>query len=350
MGYSEAMQDTTGIARSTFRSLYGFTLVELLVVITLIGILISLLLPAVQSAREAARRMQCGKNLKQIGLALQSYHDVHNQFPMGSCSGNSMFWGTPEWPYLLYYILPYMEQESFFDRLASIQQTNVAVKPWTSTASNVWTAVQGSCVTDYLCPSDGTGGKTKSLTGSHPGYTMQDPQAVQLYLTNYLGVFSGVRDYDVFYESTIPLPSNQRAVFGINRGTSIGDIHDGTSNTLIVAEYLTGTRKDLRGYCWSQRAGLQFLYVAATPNTSLPDTLVNLPAGCGSYNGNMPEMNLPCMPGSDYYLTAASRSRHPGGVNAVLCDGSVQFFSEVIDARVWKSLGWMNDGAPMGHF
>jgi prepilin-type processing-associated H-X9-DG protein len=86
--------------------------------------------------------------------------------------------------------------------------------------------------------------------------------------------------------------------------------------------------------------------VAATPNTSVPDSLLNIPTFCGSYNGNIPELNLPCQPTDGGSNTAAARSRHPRGVNAILCDGSVQFFTDSIDANVWKSLGYMDDGGP----
>ena len=340
----DRMRDKSSSTIHCPKSSHGFTLVELLVVITIIGILISLLLPAVQAAREAARRLQCSNNLKQIGLALHNYHAVHNQFPLGSLSGGASYWGSPEWPYLLYYILPHMEQNALYDAMAAVQKTNV--KPWYSTAGTVWPGtVCGTSLAAYLCPSDGMGGKTKGITGE----TVMS-SAPQLFLTNYLGVFSGVKDNDVWFESTLPLASNRRAVFGINRGATIASIRDGTSNTLAVVEYLTGTPDDARGFCYTQRAGCQFVYVAATPNTSVPDNLLDLPSFCGGYNGNLPEQNLPCAPTAGESNTAAARSRHPSGVNAVLCDGSVQFYNGSIDAGLWQTLGWMADGGPAGAF
>jgi prepilin-type N-terminal cleavage/methylation domain-containing protein/prepilin-type processing-associated H-X9-DG protein len=346
----ESRDQTAGIGSSLSTSHWplanGFTLVELLVVITIIGILIALLLPAVQAAREAARRLQCSNNLKQIGLGLLNYESSSQQFPIGSCSV-SPYWSTPEWPYLLYYILPFMERQNLYDLLVKAQKTDK--RPWLAGTSQAeWAAVSKSAVADYLCPSDGMGGQTKGLYGSGSTYEMHSSSVVQLYATNYLGVFSGLRDSDVWNESTLPLAPNKRAVFGINRGARIADIRDGTSNTLAVAEYLTGTPDDLRGYPWTQRAGMQFLFVAATPNTSVADKLLDMSIGCGGYAGNLPELNLPCAPAADGSATVAARSRHPGGVNAVLCDGSVQFYSETIDATLWKSLGWMDDGESTG--
>ena len=141
--------------------------------------------------------------------------------------------------------------------------------------------------------------------------------------------------------------SRQIAVFAINRGAKIGDITDGTSNTLAMAEYLTGTPNDVRGYPYTNRAGCKFLYTSRTPNTTAPDSLLANPMFCTAAL-NLPEMNLPCYPtATETSNTAASRSRHPGGVHGLLCDGSVRFFENEIDATLWQTMGWMQDGQPL---
>jgi prepilin-type N-terminal cleavage/methylation domain-containing protein len=325
------------------RPLHGFTLVELLVVITIIGILIALLLPAVQAAREAARRAQCANNMKQIGLALHGYHSAFNQFPLGALGGPPSW--QREWPYLLYYILPYMEQQALYDGLVQMQKRIPETRPWYSDATTIWPLTVQVPVPGYLCPSDGLGGLTKGSLGAT---ITPAPGAVQLSNTNYLGVFSGAGDDEAWNDAAVPI--NRRSVFGIDRGASIATILDGTSNTLAVVEYLTGTPSDFRGFSYTHRAGCQFVYVANTPNTSIPDNLLYLPSFCGNYNGNLPEQNLPCVPGDTPVNTAAARSRHPGGVHGLLCDGSTQFFRDSIDYRVWQSLGWMADGGPKGGF
>ena len=324
----------------------AFTLVELLVVIAIIGILIALLLPAVQAAREAARRMQCSNNLKQIGVALHNYHSAHKSFPLGSYGDTGPF-GNPEWPYFLYFLMPYMEQQSLYDGLAEVQKTNV--RPWYSNATSVWPmSVRDKPVSTFLCPSDGKGGLTKASPAFDP--SLPPTQAVNLPVSNYLGIFSGLNDGDAWNEVWDPSAVDpiQQAVFGVNRGARIGDITDGTSNTLAAAEYLTGKTGDQRGFIYTHRAGSQNLYVALTPNTSAPDILLDYPTFCQGGNHSYPKLNLPCVGGSGATNTAAARSRHPGGVHGLLCDGSVRFFAETIDSTTWRRLGWMADGEVIG--
>ena len=334
--------------RKTERSA-GFTLVELLVVIAIIGILIALLLPAVQAAREAARRISCASNLKQIGVALHNYHAAHNSFPFGSLAEDGWRFGQPEWPTFHTYILPFLEQESLAQGFDTALQTWVGgeqIRPWDTSHTNAWPSVVcGTSVATYLCPSDGLGGNTKGV-----GSSGMDGQ-VQLFTANYLGVFSGANDGEAWAEADgSTFDSSRRAVFRINRGTKISEITDGTSNTLAVLEYLTGTPDDVRGYPYTNRAGCKLIYTSRTPNSAAPDLLLANSIFCTAAL-NQPEKNLPCIPtAAQESNTAASRSRHPGGVQGLLCDGSVKFYNDEIDASLWQVMGWMADGATLGNF
>jgi prepilin-type N-terminal cleavage/methylation domain-containing protein/prepilin-type processing-associated H-X9-DG protein len=309
----------------------GFTLVELLVVITIIGILIALLLPAVQAAREAARRAQCSNNLRQIGVAMHGFASQNNMFPPGIKAGNRFSYdyakGGYEWVYLLHFLMPFSEQDSYYSVVHGPQfDIN---NPWY--APDQWTAVPAMAFSTFLCPSDSFG---EDLSDWGPSYP------VHVAKSNYLGIFSGFNDGDAFSDNV----SARRAVFGYYRGRALSEIEDGASHTMAVAEYLKGVAAgDNRGVFWTNRAGCQTLFVTLGPNSAAPDNICYQFCPNGG-SPNEPTQNLPCVPGADSVNYASPRSRHPGGVNAVFCDGSVHFIQDNIDTATWQGLGWIADG------
>ena len=335
----------------------AFTLVELLVVIAIIAILIALLLPAVQAAREAARRIQCSNNLKQFGVALHNYHSTHGQFPLGTISEHGLY-GQPQWPYFIVKLFPFLEQQALSDIFASAQ-INLPF-PWQSGSAALWPDELDTADNSVmLCPSDGFGGSHFDLDLPNPPASIHS-NTPDLFKSNYLGIFSGanmqdVASYAAYYarpqvhNAGPPATPGYKAVFDVNRGAKIPDITDGTSHTLIMVEYLTGTTRDLRGYFWTTQAGYSVIFAWSTPNSSSPDKL----CGWCTDEANMPEMNLPCVDngagGSSSAIalssrSATSRSQHPGGVNVLLCDGSVHFINESIHFETWRAMGTINRG------
>jgi prepilin-type N-terminal cleavage/methylation domain-containing protein/prepilin-type processing-associated H-X9-DG protein len=335
------------------RPLHGFTLVELLVVITIIGILIALLLPAVQAAREAARRSQCSNNIKQIGLGLLNFESQNKTFPPG-IMGNIRFSndyaasGGYQWAYLLHFILPQLEMNAYYEAIGGPQFKKDLYndKPAFKDVNNVGFAA-------LWCPSD---------AGADNGFIV-DAGQYRWPKTNYLGLFSGLNDGDAAYSSSGygPLADlRQRAVFRYSKGTSIADITDGTSNTMAVAEYLKGiVLNDARAQPYTHRAGCQTLFVTLGPNSTAPDNL-SIYFCPNSGTPNDPSNNLPCVGGDNNANYASPRSRHPGGVHAVFCDGSVHFIGDNVDSHIpintadlpgtWQRLGWMADGLNPGDY
>lgn len=338
----------------------GFTLVELLVVIAIIGVLVALLLPAVQAAREAARRKKCENNLKQIGLGLANHESTFNALPPGVAAYGRWSYTAHlpqlknyEFVYFLHKILPQLEQQSYHDSIGG-PHFLTAGNPWESPQPAAFNKISAVPLPVFLCPSDG---QTSGLVIASS--TLKLPKS------NYLGFFSGLTTGEAtvneagtqvgVQQLVVPLPTNRAAVFGYGVGTKYSQIRDGTSTTIAAAEYLKGvSENDNRGNFWTNQAGCQFLQATTGPNSTAPDNMVSWHAGfCppGSPH-NQPHLNLPCAPGpgmgqGDY---AAARSRHPGGVLAVFCDGHVQFIANNINSTTvapygtWQRLIWIDDG------
>ena len=293
------------------QSRHGFTLVELLVVIAIIGILVSLLLPAVQSAREAARRMQCSNNLKQIGLAMHNYHTAHDAFPY-ACNGR-------HWSTWIRALLPYIEQQNMYDQYDETIKYNVSPN-----IELIQTRIE-----TYTCPSD-----SPSVTWfkGAPNYN---------YVVN-LGNTSTWRDTPlngVDFKAGPFFNQNDPPASGIT-ATNISEIRDGTTNTLMVSEVRQGRNDgDLRGLTWWGPASGFSAHNG--PNTAVPDYLDGgwCPTESHTLDG------WACQPATSANpVTFNARSWHPGGVLAVLCDGSVHFFSDSISLDTWRALSTMAGG------
>ena len=299
------------ISKSPFRS--GFTLIELLVVIAIIAVLIALLLPAVQQAREAARRTQCKNNLKQIGLAMHNYHDTYRTLPIAAIGAHGGTWQVR--------IMPFLELGNLYDQY----DFNVG---YTATANDDVTAHR---LAAFTCPSD-TPHKRNSVTKHN--YAANFGSTV-LYQDYYQDVLNGVPFLGAPFGNTV---YSDRANFAFR------DIPDGLSNTLMIAEVRQGVGNDLRGYTWYGNASFFTAYVS--PNGAAPDVLTS-----PSYCDSQPAQGMPCTSNTTALPTMlAARSRHTGGVQAVFCDGSVRFISENIALNTWRALSSTRGGEVVGEF
>jgi prepilin-type N-terminal cleavage/methylation domain-containing protein len=324
----------------------AFTLVELLVVIAVIGILIALLLPAVQAARESARRVQCQNHFKQIGLALHNYHTAAQQFPPGTISNpdpaTGAVYGRPPRTTYIVHLMPYLDQAAVYNKIDFV---NLPVAPglcWFGNNAEATAAI----IPVLYCPSDGTGGLTKTcgLIGGDAN------RPAPHFLSNYMAFFSGPT---VAYIDTSD--RKYRAAFGLNRGARFADITDGSSSTMLMGEYLTGSTSDYRGFIWSDKAGGSQIWTELSPNSPLPDRLSPStpppPLATKPWCKDLPEWNLPCTNGisesaglANLDHTAAARSRHPGGVHVLLGDGAVRFVQSAIDLNTWRMLATIGGG------
>jgi prepilin-type processing-associated H-X9-DG protein len=305
-------------------------LIELLVVIAIIGVLIGLLLPAVQKVREAANRMKCQNSLKQLGLALHNYHDANGGFPPGAVWGNAVY-AAPRINGMVY-LFPYIEQDALFRQISF--PTVSSGQYWATVPSNA-TPMQ-AIVRLFYCPSDGSGGDLGEAL-AWPGHPCQR--------TNYL-MFMGQTEWDNY---PTPQPSDQRGAFAANWGARFADFLDGTSNTMVIGETLTGpTDSPDRTTMWSDySAGTTSIQTQLTPNSSAPDQL--WPTTCCP-TCNQPQRNMPCTANAGWNNYCAARSYHAGGVNVLFGDGSVHFIADGVDVNTWRALGTTAGGEILGAY
>jgi len=366
----------------------AFTLIELLVVIAIIAILVALLLPAVQQAREAARRTQCKSNLKQIGIALANYHDAFNGLPPGTLCGNRVndvtranVRGTEAVKNhtALMLLLPYLDQASLYEEIDFDQHSGEALhgdsapnglagNPWASNPNNIGNGVDPGpvhrVIAGFLCPSDNAVGLLSSGNNAH--YKLDRHGR-----TNYL-MGGGSRGWSVNHWQSVARSSRwmrpngtgtnprllyrDRGIFGHNGAARMRDMSDGSSNTIAFGEArqnigsntIPGIVNTNHSSAWSAYTWVSN-FVVCHPNENA-NHINNV-----RYHINGPR-NVNGMAGSGGGPTRVNHhggtasSAHTGGAHFLFGDGTVRFLNETIGVAQYATLMYMGDGELVGDF
>jgi prepilin-type N-terminal cleavage/methylation domain-containing protein len=302
--------------RNVSRQQQGFTLVELLVVIAIIGVLVALLLPAVQAAREAARRSSCSNNLHQHGIALHNYHDIHLTYPMG-WSNRGQGWTAC--------ILPFIEQAPLYDTLQWAEANN-----W-DTDNTPNERACGTLIKTYRCPS-----------AAIPEHVNNQgiPERVP---ATYRGVASSTADSDDPGTSVIGRHlelSDLEGIFFCDSRIGFKDILDGTSNTFMVGECYWDT--------FSQDGNQMDFWYIGSPQVDPWPNATEFSEFVGSTG--VPYNARKIASTSGYVKELSFASFHPGGAMFCLGDASVRFVSYTIDYPTYQALGSRNKGEPIGNY